>query len=169
MILLAEDAEQVCLVVVRRLEQIHTLQHFDLTRGTARAAARKGDGCPHFIADIEQVTALGSIDDLGSARAASFELYLRHVTRCSERTPAEQPGFGQETSAHVRPSAAHDRRRLAALLLKPCSGLLGNDPECRALPRVCATPAPHGKLLRPDSRMLTFEHGGATIAPMGWV
>lgn len=94
MILLAEDAEQICLVVVGRLEQLHSLQHFDLTRGTACAAARKGDRCPYFVADVEQVTALGSIDDLGPARAASFELYLRHATRCSERTPTEQPGFG---------------------------------------------------------------------------
>ena len=134
MIFLAKDAEQICLVVVGRLEQLHPLQHFDLTGSTARAAARKGDGCPYFVADVEQVTALRSIDDLGPARAASFELYLRHATRCSERPPTEQPGFGRGFLGVCPATISYDRRHLAASLPKPRGGLLENDLDASTAP-----------------------------------
>jgi len=169
MIFLAEDAEQICLVVVWRLEQVHPLQHLDLTGGTARAAARKRNGCPYFVADVEQVTTFRSIDDLGSARAACFEFYRRHATRCSESTPAEQPGFGRETLSVLSAFTERRLRRAAAAILKRRGSSVGTTQVRQAGPASSNRPTSHGPELPSRRRMLTFEHGGRTIAPMGWV
>ena len=140
----SQNLEQVGFLGVGRLEPFDAFENQDLTGRATGASARKRYRCQNLVADIEQIAALRSIDDLDPSGAASLEFYFRHATRCSEARPSEQPVPGAspgDSSAmrigfqYVTWAIAHATARGRALpglpRVAPRPPLLGATSCCR--------------------------------------
>jgi hypothetical protein len=74
----AENGQELLFVWFRRLEQLGAFEDLDVARPAGRGATRKRDGREVLVTDIDQVPALGRIDELSAPDGIRKKFDTRH-------------------------------------------------------------------------------------------